>query len=203
MNKILYIYLLLFSLFFFFSCEDSSPALGSVRHIVLYEYDDSSSIPNERLSVYVELESDPLRIYQMSIRSIDTGYEWKIEDTNSDTVWIGSSNLMSTQNPFFEGQYILTYTDLAQRKTDLYFSISSSHDEKFPDKSMYTNKNIVIFDELNTLLYFGNDLTISDESTIMQNYPQAKTVREVSISQDSKSAIIEPVIQITKEEKND
>ncbi len=180
--------------FLLISCEDSSPQLGTVKHMILYDYTENDEQPKERLAVYVELQSDPGRINTFSIRSQETDYVWQINDLfyindkRKNMVWIGSANFQtSSQYTLPRGNYVLTYTDLAERSEQLYFTINETPenvlDENIPN-------NMALYDENESLIHVGKNESIE---SILPLYPNARFMREITVLGNGNSAILNPM----------
>ncbi len=203
------LFILCILLFFCFSCEDSNPTLGTVRHMVLYDYNDNRLVPLEKLAIYVELQADPMRIESLSIESLDTGYVWIIDnpqyvnsnDNDNDKVWIGSSNILpSRQFLLPRGSYIARYTDVAQRNAEIAFSIDTLVTASDIQEDEYTRKNIAIYDDNDNLLYFGSSVSLDSDEEILEKFNSASFTRTILMDQRLESAILKPVHRINRGE---
>ncbi len=190
----LYIFSLCISMFFFLSCEDTSPQISIVRHMVLYDFSSNKTLPELRLAVYVEVNSDTSRIKTMDITSLESNVTWRIptpktiNDTSTGKQWVGSSNLASAGYiTFLEGNYRLTYTDLAERKVDVFFTISDFDYPENLNNNDYPVKKIAVHDALANTLYYGNVLS---ESEMLDLYPSATSYREILLRDDYQGAIV-------------
>ncbi len=172
--------------------------LASVRYIILYDYQNIGEAPQERLGVYVEVQSDPERVKDVVVYSHDTGYSWtldiplSIKIDNNNTVWVGSSNLLPPRNQSIPvGQYTVTYTDLAQRQSEHFFSIDSIENSSNINRSDFTSENIVLFNGSGNMIYFGSDIRFKDMIVAKVDYPDVAYSRMVLINEDQTKAIIE------------
>ncbi len=186
----------------FISCEDTRPELGSVRYMKLYDYNETQEQPLERFAVYVELLSDSSRIKNLSVRSIESDYIWNIEnptvvtDESQNKLWIGSSFLVSPQGTFANGQYSVVYTDFAEQEIEIYFSIDYDNSTEIIEKKSVDSTSIAIYDNQGSLLYFGDSTAFQTNTKILEVFPLAETMRKMSMSSDSKYAILEPVVNL-------
>ncbi len=179
---------------FLFACEDTTPSLGIVRHMVLYDYDSSMNKPTQRLAVYVEILSDPQKIQTIEITSVDSDLTWTIDepiavsDSSTGKVWLGSSNLLTPSDiPFSQGQYRLRYTDVAQRQVDLFFTIHDFLSVDDLNISDYQINKVAVFDALANIIYFGDRI---GESELLAKHPNAYRYRDISLRDDYHGGII-------------
>ena len=77
-----------FFLFFFlillvFSCKQVSPEMRGVSTCVVFDYSDYQTLPQARLSIYVDSNSDVRRVDSIEINSLTTDLKWIIENIGS------------------------------------------------------------------------------------------------------------------------
>ncbi len=191
---------LFFSLFFFLACEDSTPEISTIKYMVLYDYNSLDSEPIPRLGVYVQLDSDPSRIDSLTVYSHDSDFTWNIQnpltltDTNTQAVWVGSSNLRFVQGQSIPtGQYTVSYFDVAMRKIDLFFTIQSIQK---PLENEHTDERIVLYDLGDNIVYFGKDLILKDSEIIKEQFPNVVSMQTVLLSDDGLSALVKPLVYV-------
>jgi len=127
MNKPLTQYLVLFlSVLFcvFTSCSDSTPLLDTVY----FNCSIDTVSHNERMVVFVELESSVEDIHTMIIKNISSEKEWIVEnpeiihDKKNGKYFCGSSNLVPEKDETFpSGEYTILYRDRAGREIETTF----------------------------------------------------------------------------------
>ncbi len=188
-----------------FSCEDTTPNITSVKNILLLEYTELNDIPTERLAVYVQLRSDPVRIKNIVLESDDGDYSWILDEVHqfkdsANMLWVGSSHFVTHKGGTFSSMnFTVTYTDLAERTYIESFSVPDFNSIDKIDRSEYRDGNIALYDEKNELLFYGSDTELNTDGKITAKYPNAKFLRNVYISNDRKIALLDPTKQIILE----
>ena len=194
------IFLILIISILFLSCNNTTPSIGNVSTSIIYDYSENKENPTAKIAVFVELFSDSMRIKDITITSPNNDYSWKIEEpvcfNNSNSIMLGSSNIMPVQNENFpNGVYSLVYTDIAQRTTKVTFSVPVLLQPTEDDLQKNTKKMCALYDKNNNLLYYGNRNQREIDS-IKNDFLNAKTMYEVLVLEDNKTAIIEKKIEI-------
>lgn len=165
--KIIFSFLCAFFALFASGCSDSEPKLSSVEGIVVFDFEDETSAPDARLSVFAETESDAHRVEKITVSSRSTQFEWTAFEpviiANEKKQWAGYTDFVC---PAFRkipaGLYRLVYTDGEGREVESSFSIV--YPEKIGAASAADIKNVLdgeffeqvaVFDETDALLYYG------------------------------------------------
>lgn len=194
-----FIFCILCSIFLLFSsCSDTAPILDTVKVMVLYDYTTDRTLPKMRMGVFVQLSSHPVRLENLTIDFSEEGHVWKIDDPatiknmQNGQTWLGSSHLVPVPGTgFSSGTYRVTYADLASRETELYFTLPILPSVDMFDQSLYTEKNIAVFDAVGNLLYHGLHSNMSSDEIILQQYPNAVSVRTVLFSSDGVTGVVQ------------
>ena len=189
------LFLLTFLCVFFLGCENSTPAIGAVSTAIIYDYAENSENPCMKMAVFVELNSDPIRIRSVTITSPDKNYSWNVEHpvyfNNKDIVLVGTSNMMSVQNVGFPvGMYSLEYTDVAKRSVKVFFDVPHIEPPKEQDFENNAKKMLALYDKNDNLLYYGDRVGF-DSDSIRERFPDTKRMCEILVLNDDKTAIIE------------
>ena len=70
--KIIFSFLCAFFALFASGCSDSELKLSSVEGIVVFDFEDETSAPDARLSVFAETESEAQRVEKITVSSRST-----------------------------------------------------------------------------------------------------------------------------------
>lgn len=185
---------LCFFLFFFLSCSDSVPEIAETNVSFVMDYKTKESLPEIRLSVFVQPTTDVGRVSHIDVRHVASGLLWRIDNpmvlNGSKKYMAGSPFLMP---PYYDGvpkgPYVLTYEDLAGRFVQTEFEVSYPQDflsmqvpqiESFAQETAAPEKIAVYSGEKGTgvLLYYGErkEDWFSNEK-IMEAYAKAMSIR--------------------------
>lgn len=194
----------------FFSCADSTPSLLSVNAYVVYEYKDEKSKPVERLSVFVQPDTEAERFKEMTVESLETGYVWKISEvqvmSSGKRNFVGNSFLL----PYWDehipsGDYRVVYKDCASRTAEKTFTIREKKSlveqplaaANYNDvKSKKAGKDfvfdrVVLYGENNEIVYYGgNRREFNNIAEIRKTYPDARKMCTARITNDSMYAVV-------------
>lgn len=121
----------------FSGCSDATPALTSVEATVIYEYDHPQKAPRQRLSVFVQEAEGTERIMELMVSRQEAGIQWQVGSPlvvyNGSQVKAGSANLLPPYfSPVPQGQYQVTYMDLAGRTISGGFFLNYREVENLP-----------------------------------------------------------------------
>lgn len=209
-----------FFLFFFLiisvsACKQVSPEMRSVSACVIFEYSDYETLPNARLSIYIDSNSDVRRIDSIELNSLTTDFKWKIENeeiqliADSKKQWAGNSNLyMPYKNQFPTGQYELIYKNADEKflKSKTRLNYDSAFYEKFAGEipafmeSKKGKKQIAIFDKEKKMIYFGEQKEeLKNNRAIWLKYKDAAFYKEIWTLSDNSVMCILPKKDVVPE----
>ncbi|MCF0242686.1 MAG: hypothetical protein HUK25_08615 [Treponema sp.] len=205
-NYFLHIFPAFFSLSIFFSCSQTVPEINSASSSVIFDYENTESLPQIRLAVFMDLESDARRSEKFKIRCKYSGYEWECENPvnfqNGKKTFSGYSNFVMPENlPFIEGQYLLDYEDAAGEKKSVTFSVyynreicdkNSSEVLSLMETQKYERK-IAVFKENDVLSYYDvytEDL--NEASKVWERYADGEYFRDVLLVNGNRAIILMP-----------
>ena len=173
----------------FSSCADAAPELVSVTGTMVFDYEDSDSLPSARLAVFVQTSTEVQRVDSLLAVSRDDGYNWRIDSPqqfkSGDRQWACYTNLQSAENVRFpKGVYDFQYVDAAGEEAWTSFVVSYP-DELFETKSgdiksvlSSLSDSVALYDKSNMLIYFGkNKSNWNSNANIIREYPAAVTIR--------------------------
>ena len=82
----------------FFSCSQTSPSVNSVEAYVVFDFDNEISKPQQRLSVFVNLESEVQRTSAIIVKNKENSYIWNVSYPSlisaGDSQWAGYTNIV-------------------------------------------------------------------------------------------------------------
>lgn len=198
----------------FMSCSQNLPDVGPASSSIIFEYADEESLPQARLSVFVEAISDPHRFATLKIRSEENGYEWETDNliniVEDDKTMSGYTNFVMPEGEKIPtGKYTAIYINADEEETEKEFYIDynkkiydlkSTEIPAFMRKSYSVNK-ISIYDDAEVLIFFG-DRTQDFKTTrdIWNNYQNASYFNDIWYTSGNSIICILPK-QIVKPEK--
>ena len=195
-----------------FSCSSTQPKIASVHYSYVYEFTAEKSACNEYMSVFVKLSSDENRVSALQVYNEELNYEWDFSDIekvkSGKNCYVGYSNLvMDGGKSFPDGEYLVTYTDLAQRQDEISFTLKKLDSMKTKDDNFVTARDVrrgkagkectlkrmAFFDADGNELFCGNyNEKMEDKAEIAELFPSAKYSQIFYTTKDSKSVIILP-----------
>lgn len=184
---------------FLAGCSDTTPALTAVEVAVVYDLRDGEQAPRQELSVFVQSTVDTARIMELSVSHPATDIRWDLREpvvlSDGERVMAGSAHLMPPYfSPVPQGQYSITYTDLAgQVATGNFFLDYQDLDpiplaqplfpqrEEGAEEPAEPTRRLAVFSEVDgggRLLFFGKASDGWDEpSDVADSYQDAKSLR--------------------------
>ena len=118
----------------FFACSDSVPQLSSVDSVVIFDFSDSKSRPEMRLSVFAETTNEIQRAESIKAVHESSDLMWvcnsprKISGADNKT-WAGYTNFVPAYGTALPvGQYTLYYTDATANECIGNFTVSYQAD---------------------------------------------------------------------------
>jgi hypothetical protein len=184
------IFFLFLSTVYFNSCSDSEPIITSVSDTVIFEFNNETSAPQMRLSLFTSVDQIQ-RVRELRAVNETTGLTWTIDSMRliagkNNKYWAGYTNLVAASGSTLPtGKYTITYEDAAERECETAFSISYPKefaDKKAADfpaaiKTAYV-ENVAIYAADGTLLYFGKKReNWSSDKMIKMDYALADNKR--------------------------
>lgn len=204
--KVVFKLIILFISLLFFGCTQNLPEITEVRSAVIFSYGDYESLPNARLSIFVQSESDARRCERISIKSLESGYVWetdKLKVISADGIsWAGNANLVVPEyDKIPTGMYEITYVNADGEQDKTYTQVlynSASYDTKGNDVSPLISNNgvlnIAIYDNNNILLYFNEKTEeLQTDNDILMQYNSAVSYQDIWISNDNSEVYMLPL----------
>lgn len=176
--------------FFLASCSDTTPQVTSVTPVVVFEFQDSTSAPTMRLSIFAET-TDVQRVKELRAVHEESGIQWRIASPRKISgkdakTWAGYTNLVPASGSVIPlGKYTITYEDASERECEASFFITypstfvKSKAYEFPGLFMdnYT-ENIALYAIDGTLIYYGKRKSgWGTNANIRQDYMIADSMR--------------------------
>lgn len=152
----------------FISCSQVSPEINEVNYSVIFEYLDNENLPEARLCVFTENESDVRRCERMIVNSLESGYIWDFDDLtfaeDENLQWCGSTNLVVPDNKMIpSGNYKVTIVHADEKENCVMMTVD--YDSEFynltseqVEAEMKKNngiKYVVIYNKEDTIIYYG------------------------------------------------
>lgn len=195
LSKIKYISLFSLSLIYVLltGCSQNLPEVKQTNSSIIFEYEDEESLPYARFSVFAESVSNPRRFDSLTVRSLETEYEWEVEDLvileDENKCYAGYTNFVMPEGiQIPKGKYsaIFKNADEEEFETEFYLDYNSKIYEltssKIPDfmKSRSGNNKIAIYDNNSVLIFYGertNELKTTRD--IWNRYQNAEVFNDI------------------------
>ena len=191
-------------------CSQSTPELVRANYSVIFEYENDESLPDSRLCLFLESQSDVRKYERIRVVSEETGYIWEINDVAKvvldEQQWAGNTNIVVPENKLIPtGKYQVTFYTADEKETSLSFNIS--YDSSIYDltaveleEKMHKSdaeKKIAIYDKNDVLLYYDKKTDDFDTDRDVWNYNRnAVYYYDVWTSDDELLICIMPVKKI-------
>ncbi|MCR4789740.1 MAG: hypothetical protein K5839_01535 [Treponemataceae bacterium] len=177
---------------------------------MVYEFDSEKSSYKQRLSIFLHPEPDERRLVSILVTCDENNFSWLIEEPEKvkygKNYYLGSSSLFYKDGEEFpEGQYNVSFTDMAGRTADASFKIkkvaSLKNDSKFLARDVRLGrrgsecnvKKIILLDENREEIYCGNlPAKYDSNDKIKTDFPEAKYCRPFYSTRDNTTVIIMP-----------
>ena len=181
--------LVLITAFSFFSCADAEPELILASASAVFDYADDSSLPQTRLAVFVQMDSEVQRAERLEMENRDTGYNWQVSSPrlfkNGEKQWACYTNLQPPANESLPtGVYDFRYVDAAGEEATSSFIVNypaALLNSKAGDvSSLLTSvtENLALFDKNKVLIFFGKTRSNwNSNSSILRDFNGAVTKR--------------------------
>lgn len=153
-------------------CTQVTPELTDASYSVIFEYQDENSLPDSRLSFFMESQTEVARYDRIKVHAIENDYIWDFNEISkisfSDKEWAGNTNLVVPENEMIPtGNYEITFFNADEKESTVLISVSydsSIYDlnaEDLENKMLSSRavKKIAIYDDGNILIYYGDKLS--------------------------------------------
>jgi len=179
-----------------FSCSDSNPSIVNVEHNVVFDYKDSSSTPQVRLSVFVEPQTSVLRAEEIRAIHLESGMKWTCSSpmtfhSENGKDYAGYSTFVPPYNSDLpQGIYYVYYKDKAARECEAEFSLNFTVDfAKRPYSELpsyiinHNNERIALYNADGILIYCDKRKDDwKDNAAILAEYGNAEKMRVCYVS---------------------
>lgn len=193
-KKLLFLAVILIALFC--SCSNNVPDVRLARLSVVFDYESMDSLPQARLSVFVEAHSNPRRFGTITVAAKGSDFSWEVNDLlyaqNDETKYLGAVNLVMPQNQQFPtGEYDVSFIQMDEEKSDVKIPL-------FYDKTLYTTKGsdaskvmnnamssrmLKVYGENKMVLYYGPwTKEFTDARSIWNVYRDAQEYQETWVN---------------------
>jgi len=168
LNKILVVTFIFALMAIASSCSQNTPELRNTSYSVIFDYADSENLPDARLSVFVESDSDVRRYERMVVKSRESGFIWDFDDIKNIEIdriqYTGATNLKVPENEVIpSGAYIVTCINADEKEAELQLTVN--YEDSFYElkeaeveekmKELNGFRKIAIYDKENVMIYFG------------------------------------------------
>ncbi|MCK9169773.1 MAG: hypothetical protein M0P01_05100 [Treponema sp.] len=188
------------------SCANTTPEILSSSATVIFDYNDDSSVPLIRLSVFTETGSDVRRAAQIRISSKTEEYSWTVDNPqllgSDNRQWAGYTNFAVPDAAVIpQGGYDLFYTDAEEHTVQTSFTVtypeklieSKSSDVKYV-LGTYAKEMIAVYMSDGTLIYYNERKSKwTDDDAIWNEFKLASTMRICWTSPDNSVICLMPV----------
>ncbi len=183
----------------FISCSQNSPSISITSFSIVYDYVNEQSYPDARMSVFIETAYDIRKAKSFSVKAVSNNYIWTAENPvifeNENTNFLGYSNfLLPVNEQFPNGEYEIKFTTKDENFVSTTLNINYYNDfynitaDKVEQrmKNLSYDKRLCIYDEVNTLIYFGDRTEeVSSKELMLHTYPNAKYYREAYVTRNT------------------
>ena len=205
-SKALFSLILLISALFMLSCTQNLPEIRYSNMTVIFDYKDNDSLPDSRLSIFVESISDVRRYETMNVVNNQNGFSWDVSQLirirSAEKMYAGNTNLKVPSGEMIPtGEYKIVYSnaDLEQVESKVNLEYDSVFYETkaadIPDLMLQKKgiKNISIYDKSDKMIYYGErNSQLSDNRKIWNKYSNASYFHEIWILPDKSVICVMP-----------
>lgn len=179
------------------ACSNNVPELGNARLSVVFDYDSNDSLPQARLSVFVEAVSNPRRFDTITVSSNQNEYVWEASDlilaADESKNYCGVTNFVMPANQKIpSGEYTILFRQSDDEEKEIKRILSydkSLYETKGEDvpqvmKKFYSTRMLTIYDASKKIIYYGpRSAELSDARGIWNNYRDASEFQESWVNQ--------------------
>lgn len=213
MKKFFLYGILIFTLCVLFSCADASPELILASGSMVFDYEENDSLPDTRLAVFVQMESEVQRAETLVMESRSSGYCWRVTSPklfrNGDKKWACYTNLQPPAKAKIpDGVYDFRYIDAAGEEAASSFIINypeqllTTKAENVRDVLKSVTENIALYDKNNVLIFFGKSRNnwVSNAS-ILRDFNAAVTKRRCLSANNNRVICLLPEESLLEKKK--
>ncbi len=184
------------ALFSCISCADSTPELILATGAAVFDYSDENSLPQLRLAVFVQMDSEVQRADSLEMESRESGYNWRVSSPrlfkNGEKKWACYTNLQPPVNePLPAGIYDFRYNDAAGEVASSSFIVAypkallTAKAGDVPNLVTGATEDIALYDKNNVLIFLGKKRSNwTNNAAILRDFNGAVTKR-ICLSADS------------------
>ncbi len=186
------------SVFFLASCSESVSSIVSVSATAVFDFENDSDLPSQRLCVFLRVSNEIQRVDKIIVRCEEEKLSWTVEKpaffSSGDMQFAFCNNLQPPRDKNIpEGRYEITYVDAAGNEDTSYFTIKYNSDiiAPNPDEKVLMKKlggyvsSFGIYDSDGELLYLGKKKSSwNDVDGILKDYRIADFTRNMYSSAD-------------------
>lgn len=207
-NKIFFLFLAIVS-GSFFSCSDSTPSLANCTSTVIFSYKDDSSLPDVKLSAYVETISEVRRVDFFSVENRASKIKWVVENpyifTDLKNNWASGINLLTNEGETIPtGVYDVLYQDAQGQQVSGLLNVyypQELYEKNFLEAESFlkdlTVKNIVFYDKNDVLVSFVafNSSWANDDEIFSSNASDAQKYRICYSSKEGSYIVLSKYVE--------
>lgn len=193
----------------FISCAQNVPEINGVNSSIVFSYSDNDSLPEARLSMFIQNRNDVRRCSRINVKAIESDYEWNTTDIKkigySDYKWAGNMTFAVPEGEVIPtGRYEISYfnADLNEDKVSInvYYD-KNIYNMKADELDSYMEsrgeKKIAIYDSDFVLLYFGSKSDeFSTKESILKLYTNCMYIQDVWLTNEKNVICILPMDKI-------
>ena len=185
-------FLLLSAFVLFNSCSNNVPEISNAKLSIIFDYDSNEALPQARLSVFVQADSNPRRFESIYVTSAKTDFVWESSNLilaeNEQKKYCGLTNLVMPQKEQIpSGEYTVLFrqSDEEQKEIKVYLNYDKElYNTKGSEVASFMRRNsasrmITIYDKEKNIIYYGNrSQEFSTARGIWNVYPEAAEYQE-------------------------
>ena len=127
----------LFCAFCFFSCANNSPEISSVEAKIVYDFESEDAKPVQKLSFFLNMNSDVRRVENINVYNEETGYRWIINNpqliqNEGSRQYAGYTYLtaaVADNGLMPQGKYTVFYLDSCGKDSFGFFNVEYDRDD--------------------------------------------------------------------------
>lgn len=190
----------LFCAFCFFSCANNAPEISSVEAKIVYDFESEDAKPVQKLSFFLNMNSDVRRVENINVYNEETGYRWIINNpqliqNEGSRQYAGYTYLtaaVADNGLMPQGKYTVFYLDSCGKDSFGFFNVEYDRDDaKLTAKKLLEKKNfgrssvmIAVYSKESDLLFFdapfarlGESEDLAYKEEVEKNFPEAAYYR--------------------------
>ena len=197
-NHLFFFFSILFSLSIFTACSNTVPDISNARLSIIFDYESYDALPQARMSVFVEANSNPRRFETITVSSNKNEYVWEADDlifaADDNVKYCGFTNFVLPQNlQIPSGEYTIIFRQSDDEQKEIKRNLNydkTLYETKVSDvaqvmKKYYSTRMLTIYDNSKKVLYYGpRSADLSDARGIWNNYRDAAEFQESWVNQN-------------------